>query len=285
MSDYLFQGRTYAETDRLAAAMAEAWEEGKKELFSGSIRSFAQQSARDLYYLSLAAENSRKKTPEREDVIYFRWLYKAASLKSLYWKGVCYGTPGEVAGLLAAGTSPVLDQAVRLLARSGLFSLFLASAGAKEEQVRKTEFAEKLLRRRGKGIQEESIPFVLSGILSENKEFAFDGTSFSSVPELAARLQTYADRSPELLEKKCAGLYTAEGTLIPAFLVWMIVQGQEKALLSWHSRFHPAEESGQGEEPTLAEEGEDMPPADLQTGFIPTLKRPDPAFFLDLPGT
>ena len=200
-------------------------------------------------------------------------------------QGQDVGQGFKVAGLLAAGTSPVLDQAVRLLARSGLFSLFLASAGAKEEQVRKTEFAEKLLRRRGKGIQEESIPFVLSGILSENKEFVFDGTSFSSVPELAARLQTYADRSPELLEKKCAGFYTAEGTLIPAFLVWMIVQGQEKALLSWHSRFHPAEESGQGEEPTLAEEGEDMPPADLQTGFIPTLKRPDPAFFLDLPGT
>ena len=278
---YLFQNRTCNTADELAAAMAADWEEGKKALFSGSVRAWAQQSARDIYYLALAAENSRKKTPEREEFIYFRWLYKSAQLKEFYWKGICYGTALQVASLLEAGTVPALEDIVSLLACQGLFSLFLAAAGTDDKNCRQAELVERLLRRKGSRIPASQAGQLMAGILLPEKSLLFDGDVFSSVEELSQRLQQYADLKGDALEKKSEELYTKEGGMRPDFLIWLLKKGQEKAVISWHSRFQPASEDGLSisEEWPGSSEAE-LPEAKEPTvGHIPSLKKPSKGGF------
>ena len=274
--EYSFMNRPYSEADALVRAMAADWDEGRKALFSGSVRNWAQQSAREIYYLALAAENNRKKTPEREDVIYFRWLYKSARLSELYWKGVSYGDPSQVAALLEARSVPALEGIIARLAASGLFSLFLSSAGAGDDICRQAEVVERLLRRKGSQIPIKSIPVLMKGVLLGKNDFTFDGISFTTLAGLAEELQKYADQKPELLEAETTQLYTEDGCMQPEFLIWLLKQGQEKAVLSWHSRFQPAgEETSQTPEDDFSDDFGGSIPATPEIGHIPTLKKPE----------
>ena len=280
-SEYVFLNRTYSEADELVRAMAQNWNEGKKALFSGSVRGWAQQSAREIYYLALAAQNSRKKDPLNEDLIYFRWLYRSCAMKELYWKGVSYGDPQQLSALLRAGTVPALGGVLCGLVRAGLFSLFLDSAGAEEDICRQARTVEKVTGGKNSRMPDQYIIRLAAGVLEPAQDFVFDGAQCASVEDLAVRLQGYADKKAEVFEKKTAQLYGNDGEMKPEFFVWLLKQGQDKAVLAWHRRYMTgAEEDLSETDGEAGVESKERFAQEPAVGFIPTLKKPSKEFFL-----
>ena len=89
--------------------------------------------------------------------------------------------------------------------------------------------------------KENALP-ILSVILSESKDFYFQGKRFATPKDLAAYLQGYADKSKEGLSRAVKPLFQDEYNLDPYFEAWIIMHGYQHELALWKARF----QEGQG---------------------------------------
>lgn len=84
---YTFMNKQYRELPDLIEAMAQNWEEGKTELYSGAIANYFQVAFPDYTSLAVEAKKESRYTNSSTNGIYWHFLYEVhPGLLGFYWK-------------------------------------------------------------------------------------------------------------------------------------------------------------------------------------------------------
>jgi len=238
---YLFLGKEYASVSELAAAFAQNWEQGKKQLFRGlaakHFRPYRPETAR----ICAEAEAEAARLGGKDDIIFWKFLYRLdPDLKGFYWKGRTFESlPAlgrELLEQLWAGDHSHLPYHETVL-REKLLSVYAETADPGNEALLKAAKAiedsyemEKLDR-----TDLRRTFYLMAYTLSGQKLMQLDGEQFRTVGEFAAYLRSKLDESYKAFEKLCHRLADYDGNLDVQLETWLIAIGKQDELERWRN--------------------------------------------------
>ena len=251
---FVFEGKSYTNTVKLAESMAMSWKAGKEALFSGRVGNYMKRIDRILYNACRTAESDYKAKPEKGDVTFLKWLCKVKGMKNLYWRGVNYGGVTQIAGLLRKGYNADFSRLLNCMVQEQLFSVFIKNSEAPERLADNVRYLEKCYVKKDTKYNKRGIWLLMYYVLSDTKTFSFDGRLFRNVKELAAYLQEFADVSKWALDSKIDQLYTDQYNLTPALEGWLINIGCQKELTLWREKYQIGTSDNDVEEEVIFDE-------------------------------
>ncbi len=271
MSDILidafdFCSGSYTSLDSLVNAMGIHWMEGRQALFGGRLRQHLAKAQPAFANACAAAEREYRDKAGEGNRIYFRWLCSYPGIRSLYWRGKDLGGPDRLADALDAGDGDVRKLILYLMQEQLLHSV-IVSLGAPDDTAHRVRYLEQAYNRRNTFFVRDNVVPMLVLILRGDRTFTFDGRDFLAPADLAAHLQTYADRSPRALSRAAAPLFADEHNLDPLFEAWLLMNGfvHELDLWSGRYRYDPSAADGGPEQFVFDEDREPLVQAVQQT--------------------
>jgi len=239
LAPYVFMGKEFSEPDELAAAFARNWEEGKKQLFRGLVTKHFRISRPEIAQISASAEQEAVKQNGRDDVIFWRFLYRIdPSLKGFFWKGGAFESlPAmgrELLEQLWNGDNSRLPYYETVL-REKLLTAYTETVAPDNQPLKQTAKAiedsyeaEKLDR-----TDLRRTFFLMAYTLSGQKIFRLDDEQFRTVEEFASYLRGKLDHSYKTFEKLCHSLADYDGNLDVQLETWLIAIGKQQQLEQW----------------------------------------------------
>lgn len=237
-----FHNSAYTELESLVNDMGKYWNEGKQLLFEGKLREHTRKQHPSFANSCAAAEKELGSYPKESNRIYLKWLCKFDGIKGLYWKGSCYGNFKSIANFLCSSSNDELNDLLLFMMDHQYLSMLAKSLHIKDSMRERIRFIERNLSKSDTMFEKENALPILSVILSESKDFYFQGKRFTTPKDLAAYLQGYADKSKEELSRAVKPLFQDEYNLDPYFEAWIIMHGYQHELALWKARF----QEGQG---------------------------------------
>lgn len=239
---YAFHGLEYRDLNALARALAEHWEEGKKQLFRGHLYSFFAPVDPQTAGHCIAAEEEAAHAAGRDDLIFWDLLYTIApDLNGFHWKGRYFGSlPAlgrEMLDRLRAGDDSENGLWDGILERK-LLSAFLERAQADDAAltgaVSALETAHALPGRSGREKQLDY--YTMAYLLSGQKMLQIGERLIKSAGELTEFLREKLDSSYAEFEQICHSLIDYEGTLDVQLEAWLLSVGRRTELEAWRAQ-------------------------------------------------
>ena len=238
MKPYPFRGKTYTSRSEFVAALAENWDEGKKQLLRGLISGFFKNFDPETAGYCMDEEEEAENNPEMEDIAFLKSLYKIDKSNTKFmWKGRTFNKVSDFGNeLLELHWKGLKDGYFGDALKNGAVSTYLTmvnpSATQEISAMQSIEKNYKLYTNsaRDKELQEYVAGFMLSG----NKVFKFDGKEFPTVDDLTIYLSSVLDKSYDDFEKLCFQLLGSDKKLMPQFEAWLIALGKSDEVTKWY---------------------------------------------------
>ena len=240
MKPYTFLGKKYAKKAELVRAMAENWEDGKKQLFRGLLSGFFKSFDPEIAGFCIDAEEEATRVSGKEDVIFWETMYKLNRTREFYWKGKVYqGLPVLGKDLLEHlwKEDNSLNQYVDEILAEGLLSKYIKLISPKSEKlIMVAAGLESAHRTFGNNIREKQKNYyMMAYILSGQKIFYMDRRYFKAIEELTSYMKELLQESYEEFEEFCHKLIDYNDNLDIQFESWLLVLGKKKELEQWRN--------------------------------------------------
>ena len=208
MNSFVFLDQEYTDLEELLRVMAEHWEEGKEILFDGSL-----------------PEHIREMSPD--------------------FSAICSDAKKESVSILQITEDEKADLAYFIwLLRMPGERPFLWKGEKMEEFEPVAGLLRQLCRQETSYYQRRYVFPLMHEFLFGDKEFLFEGQSFTDTDSLADWLQKTADQSPARLRSKGSKLFLDDTHLDPVFCGWLMRQGKLEAIEAWNRKYQ--KETGDG---------------------------------------
>lgn len=241
MPAYQFLGESYTDSDRLAAAFARNWEEGKKQLFRGRITAHFRTYNPDIARKCQAAEEEAGRENGRDDLIFWKLLYQIApKLKGFYWKGEAYESlPAFGRDVLEKLWDRDYSQFPYYAGILGekLLSHYVLLAQPRNEKLKRAAAAieDSYELEKVNGTDMRKTYYLMAYTLSGQKLLLLDGEQFRTVGELAGYMRSVLNESYERFESLCHRLIDYDGNLDFQLETWLIAIGKQREIDKWRA--------------------------------------------------
>lgn len=238
---YNFMNESITDPRILVEAFAMNWEEGKKHLFRGLVSAHFRIFNQEIAKHCLAAEEEASKRNGRDDIIFWKLLYKLnPSLKGFYWKGRTFES-------LPALGRDLLDHLWKkdksqnkyyeTVLSEKLLTEYIALAAPKNEPLKKAAAAIEESYQLEKMENTDLIKtfYLMAYTLSGQKLLYLEGQQYRTVGELAGYMREKLEESFEAFEKLCHNLVDYDGNLDIQLEMWLITIGKKKELENWRT--------------------------------------------------
>jgi len=238
---YEFYGEVYTNPDLLVSALAEHWEEGKKQLFRGNITSYFRKWNMEIARKCQAAEETAARENGKDDIIFWKLLYKInPRLKSFVWMGKSYENLAafgrEILEKLWDNDTSAFSYYSDILSEKVL-SQYVQMIYPKNEKLNKVVAAieDSYELERNNGTDFMRTYYLMAFSLSGQKLFLLDGNQFRTVGELAAYLRKVSEESFGQFEEICHRLVDYDGNLDIQLETWLLSLGKSEEIEKWKS--------------------------------------------------
>ena len=239
MPPYLFLGESYTDTAALVTAFAKNWEEGKKQLFRGTVTAHFRTFDQELAGKCRAAEEEAVRENGRDDIIFWKLLYQLSpGMKGFYWKGQTFES-------LAAFGRDVLEKLwdddetqfpyYESVLSEKVLTAYVNLAAPKNEKLKKAAAAieDSYELEKINGTDMRRTCYLMAYTLSGQKLLLLNGEQFRTVGELANYMRSVLDESFEKFESLCHKLVDYDGNLDLQLETWLIATGKQKEIEKW----------------------------------------------------
>ncbi len=242
MKPYFFAGRNYTDRRELIHALAENWNEGKKELFRGKLAAYYRLVDQDAFKICQQAEYEAARLSGKDDLIFWSAMCELnPKSKDFFWKGRFF------AGLPAMGRALLEDLRYNRKAMTGFMnSVFAESIMSRfvkmkdpknDKMVQVVEGLEKYYNNPDSSGRDRKIALYLTAyMLSGQKILYVAGMEFHTLGELASYMQEILGENNEGLEsfkEFCHRLMDQYENLTPALESWLVSMGKQAQLDAW----------------------------------------------------
>lgn len=236
---YTFLGKAYRDIPALISALAEHWNDGKKQLYRGLLSGFFKNYNPEIAGFCIDAEEEASKTIGKDDIIFWNLIYTIyPELSVFYWMGRSYTSVSMLGNEILEKLwnkdesdykywDSVLDN--RLLTN------YLNRTNSKNSKIAKSvealETAHSLpnISMREKILNYYTMAYLLSG----QKTLRIENDRFENVSELTAYMKNLLTYSYEDFEVFCHKMIDNDDTLDVQFESWLIALGNRKELNEW----------------------------------------------------
>ncbi len=239
MPAYHFLEESYTDINELVAAFAKNWEDGKKQLFRGYIKTYFDKVNKDIALKCQAAEDEASCENGKDDIIFWRLLYQISpKLKGFYWKGKTYESlPAfgrEVLSKLWSNDDNDFSYYSSILSNK-LLTQYVHLAPIKNEKVRKAAAAieDSYQLEVNNNTDMLRTYYLMAYALSGQKLFLLNGEQLRTVGELAEYMRNVLSESYERFESLCHRLVDYDGNLDFQLETWLIALGKQDELDRW----------------------------------------------------
>ncbi len=241
MPAYKFLGEDYTDPVLLVKALAQNWEEGKKQLFRGMITAHFKAWNQDIARKCQAAEEEAGRENGKDDIIYWKLLYQInPKLKGFYWMGKTYeGLPAFGRDVLERLWDKDKSQYsfYNSILSEKLISQYVLMAAPKNEKLKKAAEAieDSYEFEKNNGTDMQRTYFLMAYTLSGQKLLLLNGEQIRTVGELANYMRSVLAESFEKFEALCHRLVDYEGNLDFQLETWLLAIGKQKEIESWRA--------------------------------------------------
>lgn len=238
---YRFQGQAYDTMDSLVTALATDWENGKKQLFRGTLGGHFNSIDAEIASICGDAQDELDEGKKNADLIFFETLYKLdPDMGKLFWKGNVFDGLDAFAGKLLDATrkdSTDMDGLVSDMLTNGILSSYIESVSpAAEAQIRTMKAFESAHRTfEGSGRQKQEAAYRLGFMLATDKTLVVDGRTFRNPDEIVAYMNELLDRSYDAFDSFCRKLLNENDELDTQFECWLQALGKQQAIADWRN--------------------------------------------------
>ena len=236
-----FLGEIITDPAALVPALAENWEEGKKQVFRGQLTAYLRTWNRELAGKCQAAEEEAARENGKDDIIYWRLLHQIdPGRKGFFWKGQTFESIAafgrDVLEHLWNGDESQFPYYATVLSEKVLSAFVNMAAPGNEKLKRAAEAIETSYEMEGiNGIDRKRTYYLMGYTLSGQKLLLLNGEQFRTVGELANYMKSVLDESLERFETLCHRLVDYDGTLDFQLETWLIALGKQKELDKWRA--------------------------------------------------
>ena len=238
---YTFLGQSYTDRAQLVYALAENWNDGKKQLFRGLLSAFFKTFDPEIAGYCLDAEEEVTITYGKENLIFWHLLYKLnPGTREFYWHGKVYGDlPALGRELLEALWDESNDNYIHystILDEEMLSAYVMLMEPENRELLTAVQGLETTHRAIG-GKKREKVQnlYLMAYMLSGQKILRVDGRDIKTAEELLAYMKELLAEAYEMFEAFCHKMI--DGEQLDAQLAgWLIAIGKRKELAQWQER-------------------------------------------------
>lgn len=236
---YTFLGKAYRDIPALISALAEHWNDGKKQLYRGLLSGFFKNFNPEIAGYCIDAEEEATQTAGKDDVIFWNLLYKIyPELNGFYWLGHIYES-------LPALGRDMLEKLWKndksdytywdSILENKLLTNYLKNIKSKNSDLEKASSALETVHKVGKKSKRDALMnyYTMAYLLSGQKLFNVDNKQLKNVAELSAYMKGLLDSSYDEFEDSCHKLIDYDDTLDVQFEAWLIALGKRKELSEW----------------------------------------------------
>lgn len=241
MPPYQFMNESITDPRTLVEAFAKNWEEGKKHLFRGLVTAHFRIFNQEIATQCLAAEEEASKTNGRDDIIFWKLLYKLnPSLKGFYWRGRTFESlPALGRDLLDHlwKKDKSQDKYYETVLSEKLLTEYVATAVPKNESFKKAaaSIEESYQLKKNEHTDLTKTFYLMAYTLSGQKLLNIEGQQFRTVGELAGYMRERLEESFDAFERLCHRLVDYDGNLDIQLEMWLITIGKKKELDNWRA--------------------------------------------------
>ncbi|RGU90157.1 hypothetical protein DWW31_17625 [Clostridium sp. AF15-17LB] len=238
MKPYKFLGKTYTDRTILAAAMAENWEEGKKQIYRGLLSDFFRSFDQEAAGYCLDAEEGVTTGREDENIIFFRSLYKLGNINKFYWQGKVYDDlpsfGNEILNNLWNGDMTQNKFYADILLNSVLSQYLTIIGIADDKLVNAVRGLESSYRAFYKdNIDDRKYLYMMGYLLSGQRVLRKNGIVFNTVEELTVYIQKILTESIAEFNQFCKSMVDSNSNLDPQLEAWLSTLGKYKIIDRW----------------------------------------------------
>ena len=235
---YTFMQNKYDSIPKLVIALAENWEDGKKQLFRGLLSSFFKGFDPEIAGYCMDAEEALNNPNANDDLIFWNLLYKIQpDLRIFFWKGRIYQNIAdlgkEMLNLLWANTASA-DYWNGILSAKLLSSYLQIVKSENNDLMQAAVALESLYINGGKNSRDRlKLYYQMAYLLSGIKEFHIDGQAFTSIKALSEYMNNILVKSYDAFEAFCCKLIDSNDVLDAQFEAWLIALGKSNEIDGW----------------------------------------------------
>ena len=235
---YTFKKQKYTTLPALVEALAENWEDGKKQLYRGLLSGFFKGVDPEIAGYCMDAEDAQA-NGSNPDHVFFQTLYKLSpNTRAFYWRGTSFESLPNV------GNSILTHLRNQDRSNYGLYDEILSKHVVSEYVAMKDENNEKLIAA-AKTLEdrfiahhadehEKELSYYLAGfMLSGQRTFVLGTLTASTVDELVKQLLSLLSASPDEFQTVCDQLIDSTGTLNEQFEAWLMTLGKNEEIIKW----------------------------------------------------
>jgi serine/threonine protein kinase len=241
MPQYSFMNEIFTDLTALVTAFAKNWEEGKRQLFRGSIATHFRSFNQELAKHCIDAEEEASQKNGKDDIIFWKLLYKLnPKLKGFYWKGQIYESIPALGREMLEHLwhkDKSQDNYYKNILSEKLLTEYVLIAAPKNELLKKTAAAieDSYQLEINERTDLAKTFYFMAYKLSGQKLLYLDGQQFRTTGELAGYIRNQLENSFENFEQLCNKLIDYDGNLDIQLEIWLETIGKKKELENWRS--------------------------------------------------
>ncbi|AWI05021.1 protein kinase domain-containing protein [Clostridium drakei] len=239
MPPYTFLRKKYTDIPSLVAALAENWENGKKQLFRGLISGFFKGFNPEIATFCLDAELEATRTSGKDDIIFWKLLYTIyPELRAFYWKGGSFESINalgrDMLERLWKNDTSKLNYYDSILSEK-LLSTYVQTIAPNDEKLKSAVGNIEAMHEFNNNDERSKLMtcYQMAYMLSGQRILDLDGVKFKNVGELASYMKELLNKSYEEFESFCHKLIDSEDNLDIRLESWLIAIGKRKELDKW----------------------------------------------------
>ena len=242
MPAYTFMGQRYSDTYSLVGALADNWNNGKRQLFRGLMSAFFKGFNPEIAGYCMDAEEAANVPGANDDVIFWKLLYQIEpALRTFLWRNYKYESLDELGNeilnkLRANDTS---DEAIwDEILRHELVSYYVGTVcdgdAAVVQALKAIEANHRYQSHAQRAVRLNL--FTLGYLLSGDRTYVMDGLSFASIDDMTKHMKELLDQSYDRFAVFCNHIIAKDSSLDPQFEAWLIALGKRKEVESWRGQ-------------------------------------------------
>jgi serine/threonine protein kinase len=236
---YTFMDNIFTDLLKLTDALAKNWEEGKKQLFRGRLSKYFRVFNRALSEECSNAEKEAGKTSGKNDIIFWRVLYKInPDLKLFYWKGRYFESMADLGGEILESLWKKEKNKYSFygsILSERLLSEYVALKSPKNEKLKENviNIENNYILAVNKETDQIRTLYMMAYQLSNERKLFIANKYFNTVDEFAGYMCGLLDESLDEFKKLCHTLIDYRGKLDIQLQAWLIALGKYRELDKW----------------------------------------------------
>lgn len=236
-----FNGKKYAKKEELIIALVENWNDGKKQLFRGTLAQYFSGFDKPAESICQKAEMDATKQSGKDDLIFWNTMYTLnPKTTQFYWKNKVYQSlPALGRDLLEHlwKNDNSLNSYVTGIFDNSILSAYVMKYDPKNTRMLKAVEGLESSFRAYTGWRDRRINLFMTGyMLSGQKLMHIGEKDFRTIGELNEYMTKLVDDSFDDFQELCHSLVDYDGNLDCQFESWLVALGKRKEIDQWRTK-------------------------------------------------